>query len=101
MRILLSTEVIADVTKAIDVVLLADTKRLELLEEEKRLTKLNAEGHPGSSERLKEVCFDCIFIFNLTLVYCIQAYLCHFMSMEKSHHTFYIVNLCHQNQSLF
>lgn len=50
-------EVVADSTKAIDSVLKADTKRLELLEEEKKLTRLVNEGNIETeiSDRLKEV----------------------------------------------
>ncbi|PVD21532.1 hypothetical protein C0Q70_17330 [Pomacea canaliculata] len=48
-------EVVADETKSVDAVLKADTKRLELLAEEERLTKLVATGDKGISEKLKEV----------------------------------------------
>lgn len=50
-------EVVADSTKAIDSVLKADTKRLALLEEEKKLTKMVNEGNTETevADRLKEV----------------------------------------------
>ncbi|KAK7094429.1 ATP-binding cassette sub-family F member 1-like [Littorina saxatilis] len=50
-------EVKADTTKAIDSVLKADTKRLALLEEEKKLTKLVNQGNTEDvvQDRLKEV----------------------------------------------
>ncbi|KAK7465995.1 hypothetical protein BaRGS_00037432, partial [Batillaria attramentaria] len=49
-------EVVADTTKSIDAVLKADTKRIKLLEEEKKLTKLVNEGNDdAASDRLKEV----------------------------------------------
>ena len=56
--VFLFAEVIADATKAIDSVLKADTKRIELLEEEKRLTKLVNEGNIETevSEKLQQVC---------------------------------------------
>lgn len=50
-----TSEVVADETKSVDAVLKADTKRLELLAEEERLTKLVATGDKGISEKLKEV----------------------------------------------
>ena len=50
-------EVIADDTKAIDSVLKADTKRLSLLEEERRLTALINEGNIEADvrDRLRDV----------------------------------------------
>ncbi|KAL8567046.1 ATP-binding cassette sub- F member 1 [Nucella lapillus] len=50
-------EVVADSTKAIDSVLKADTKRLNLLEEERKLTKLVDQGNTESevTDRLKDV----------------------------------------------
>ena len=56
--VFLFAEVIADATKAIDSVLKADTKRIELLEEEKRLTKLVNEGNIETevSDKLQQVC---------------------------------------------
>ena len=48
---------VADDTKAIDSVLKADTKRLELMAEEKKLTQLIDEGNTESevNDRLKQV----------------------------------------------
>lgn len=50
-------EVVADTTKAIDSVLKADTKRIQLLQEEKQLTKLINEGNTDTevNEKLKKV----------------------------------------------
>ncbi|KAK3088387.1 hypothetical protein FSP39_018530 [Pinctada imbricata] len=48
-------EIIADTTKAIDSVLKADKKRLELLEEEKKLMAEQEKGITKNTERLKEV----------------------------------------------
>lgn len=51
----LCTEVIADATKSVDAVLKADTKRLELLEEEKKILVEVNKGSTKLSERLQEV----------------------------------------------
>lgn len=53
--LLCEQEVEADETPAIDAVLKADTKRLELLEEEKKLMALAEKGRSDNSERLQEV----------------------------------------------
>lgn len=49
-------EVVADETSAIDAVLKADTKRLALLEEEKKLMAEAQQGSTKNSTRLQEVC---------------------------------------------
>lgn len=48
-------EVKADDTPAVDAVLTADTKRLALLEEEKKLVAESEAGDDSNSERLKQV----------------------------------------------
>ena len=53
--LLCEQEVVADDTPAIDAVLKADTKRLELLAEEKILLAESEAGNDSRSERLKEV----------------------------------------------
>ena len=53
--LLCEQEVVADDTPAIDAVLKADTKRLELMEEEKKLTAEGEAGDDSNSDRLKEV----------------------------------------------
>ena len=53
--LLCEQEVVADDTPAIDAVLKADTKRLELLEEEKKLVAEGEAGDDSHSDRLKEV----------------------------------------------
>lgn len=54
--LLCEQEVIADDTPAIDAVLKADTKRLQLLEEEAKLIAQSEAGDDSGSERLKLVC---------------------------------------------
>lgn len=49
------TEVVADETPAVQAVLKADTKRLKLLEEEKRLQGLLEKGDDTAGERLEKV----------------------------------------------
>lgn len=49
------SEVRADDTPAVDAVLSADTKRLRLLEEEKKLVAESEAGDDSNSERLKQV----------------------------------------------
>lgn len=53
--LLCEQEVVADDTPAIDAVLKADTKRLELLAEEKKLVAEGEAGDDSNSDRLKEV----------------------------------------------
>ncbi len=53
--LLCEQEVVADDTPAIDAVLKADTKRLELLEEEKKLMAEAEAGDDSHSDKLKEV----------------------------------------------
>ena len=53
--LLCEQEVVADDTPAIDAVLKADTKRLELLEEEKKLVAESEAGNDSQSDRLKQV----------------------------------------------
>ena len=53
--LLCEQEVVADDTPAIDAVLKADTKRLELLEEEKKLVAKSEAGNDSQSDRLKQV----------------------------------------------
>ena len=48
-------EVVADDTPAVQAVLKADTKRLQLLEEEKRLQSALEGGDDGAAERLEKV----------------------------------------------
>ena len=45
----------ADETPAVEAVLSADTKRLQLLEEEKKLVAESEAGDDSNSERLKQV----------------------------------------------
>ena len=54
--LLCEQEVMADETPAIDAVLKADTKRLQLLEEEAKLIAQSEAGDDSGSERLKLVC---------------------------------------------
>ena len=54
--LLCEQEVVADDTPAIDAVLKADTKRLELMEEERKLMAEGEAGDDSHSDRLKEVC---------------------------------------------
>uniref|UniRef100_G1KKC5 ATP binding cassette subfamily F member 1 n=1 Tax=Anolis carolinensis TaxID=28377 RepID=G1KKC5_ANOCA len=53
--LLCEQEVIADETPAVQAVLKADTKRLKLLAEEKRLQTLLEKGDDGAAERLEKV----------------------------------------------
>nr|XP_028569427.1 ATP-binding cassette sub-family F member 1 isoform X2 [Podarcis muralis] len=53
--LLCEQEVVADETPAVQAVLKADTKRLKLLEEEKRLQALLEKGDDGAAERLEKV----------------------------------------------
>ncbi|XP_066843002.1 ATP-binding cassette sub-family F member 1 [Anser cygnoides] len=53
--LLCEQEVVADDTPAVQAVLRADTKRLRLLEEEKRLQALLEAGDDGAAERLEKV----------------------------------------------
>ncbi|KAI6057784.1 ATP-binding cassette sub-family F member 1 [Aix galericulata] len=53
--LLCEQEVVADDTPAVQAVLRADTKRLRLLEEEKRLQALLEGGDDGAAERLEKV----------------------------------------------
>ncbi|XP_046844232.1 ATP-binding cassette sub-family F member 1-like [Xenia sp. Carnegie-2017] len=53
--LLCEQDVVADNTPAFDAVLKADTKRLALLEEEKKLTEQSAAGDENAMTRLKEV----------------------------------------------
>ncbi|XP_026851453.2 ATP-binding cassette sub-family F member 1 isoform X1 [Electrophorus electricus] len=53
--LLCEQEVTADDTPAVQAVLKADTRRLKLLEEEKRLQSLLDKGEDGASERLQKV----------------------------------------------
>lgn len=53
--LLCEQEVVADDTPAVDAVLKADTKRLELLEEEKKLMAEAEAGNDSNSDKLKEV----------------------------------------------
>ena len=53
--LLCEQEVMADDTPAIDAVLKADTKRLQLLEEEAKLIAESEAGNDSGSERLKQV----------------------------------------------
>ncbi|XP_032997454.1 ATP-binding cassette sub-family F member 1 [Lacerta agilis] len=53
--LLCEQEVVADETPAVQAVLKADTKRLKLLEEEKRLQTLLEKGDDGAAERLEKV----------------------------------------------
>ncbi|XP_064329989.1 LOW QUALITY PROTEIN: ATP-binding cassette sub-family F member 1 [Phalacrocorax carbo] len=53
--LLCEQEVVADETPAVQAVLRADTKRLRLLEEEKRLQALLEGGDDGAAERLEKV----------------------------------------------
>ncbi|XP_053234557.1 ATP-binding cassette sub-family F member 1 isoform X1 [Podarcis raffonei] len=53
--LLCEQEVVADETPAVQAVLKADTKRLKLLEEEKRLQVLLEKGDDGAAERLEKV----------------------------------------------
>ncbi|KAF4080543.1 hypothetical protein AMELA_G00172600 [Ameiurus melas] len=53
--LLCEQEVVADDTPAVQAVLKADTKRLKLLEEEKRLQALLEKGEDSASERLEKV----------------------------------------------
>ncbi|KAM8985849.1 ATP-binding cassette sub-family F member 1, partial [Ara ararauna] len=53
--LLCEQEVVADDTPAVQAVLKADTKRLRLLEEEKRLQALLERGDDGAAERLEKV----------------------------------------------
>lgn len=54
--LLCEQEVMADDTPAIDAVLKADTKRLQLLEEEAKLIAESEAGNDSGTERLKQVC---------------------------------------------
>ena len=62
--LLCEQEVIADDTPAIDAVLKADTKRLQLLEEEAKLIAQSEAGDDSGSERLKLVC-TCMQVLSL------------------------------------
>ncbi|XP_061875671.1 ATP-binding cassette sub-family F member 1 [Colius striatus] len=53
--LLCEQEVVADDTPAVQAVLRADTKRLQLLEEEKRLQALLDKGEDAAAERLEKV----------------------------------------------
>lgn len=53
--LLCEQEVVADATPAVDVVLKADTKRLELLALEKKLTHDSAKGDMKATEKLRDV----------------------------------------------
>uniref|UniRef100_W6ACA2 ATP-binding cassette sub-family F member 1 n=1 Tax=Ictalurus punctatus TaxID=7998 RepID=W6ACA2_ICTPU len=53
--LLCEQEVVADDTPAVQAVLKADTRRLKLLEEEKRLQALLEKGEDSASERLEKV----------------------------------------------
>lgn len=53
------TEVVADETPAVQAVLKADTKRLKLLEEEKRLQALLEKGDDTAGEKLEKVFVNC------------------------------------------
>ena len=53
--LLCEQEVMADATPAVDVVLRADTKRLELLELEKSLTAQSSKGDLKATEKLRGV----------------------------------------------
>uniref|UniRef100_A0ABM5FIQ0 ATP-binding cassette sub-family F member 1 isoform X2 n=1 Tax=Pogona vitticeps TaxID=103695 RepID=A0ABM5FIQ0_9SAUR len=53
--LLCEQEVVADETPAVQAVLKADTKRLKLLEEEKRLQALLEKGDDTASERLEKI----------------------------------------------
>lgn len=53
--LLCEQEVVADETPAVQAVLRADTKRLQLLEEEKRLQSALEGGDDGAAERLEKV----------------------------------------------
>ncbi|XP_034963133.2 ATP-binding cassette sub-family F member 1 [Zootoca vivipara] len=53
--LLCEQEVVADETPAVQAVLKADTKRLKLLEEEKRLQTLLEKGDDGAAEQLEKV----------------------------------------------
>lgn len=57
--LLVFTEVVADETPAVQAVLKADTKRLKLLEEEKRLQALLEKGDDTAGEKLEKVFVDC------------------------------------------
>lgn len=50
------SEVQADDAPAIEAVLSADTQRVRLLEEEKKLVAESEAGDDSNSERLKQVC---------------------------------------------
>ena len=62
--LLCEQEVVADDTPAIDAVLKADTKRLELLAEERKLMAEAEAGDDSNSDRLKEVCV-CVCVWGL------------------------------------
>lgn len=49
------SEVVADDTPAVQAVLKADTRRLKLLDEERKLQNLLDKGEDGVSERLEKV----------------------------------------------
>lgn len=53
--LLCEQEVVADDTPAVDAVLKADTKRMALLEEEKKLQELIAKGDESHNSRLEEI----------------------------------------------
>lgn len=53
--LLCEQEVLADTTPAIDAVLSADKKRLQLLQEEKTLLAESERGDDTNSEKLKQV----------------------------------------------
>lgn len=55
------TEVVADDTPAVQAVLKADTRRLKLLEEEKRLQVRLERGEDCVAERLEKVSLDFFF----------------------------------------
>lgn len=57
------SEVVADETPAVQAVLKADTRRLKLLDEEKRLQARLDKGEDSVSEELEKVCIHGLTLF--------------------------------------